>query len=140
MSDTPLRCSPADGQTSTAQLEQLVTDLQAKDALLSEARKALSSAPSLYREHTNEIERLNFLLLEAGRGVAEERKKRQEAETKERAAVAQQSSLAKARHELDVQVAGMRREVEEEKMKRSAAENRAMNLDRRVVDAENMVG
>jgi len=86
-----------------------------------------------------ELERLSLLLREAERGGEDEKKKRQEAESKERAAVAQQSSLAKSKHELDLQVAVLKREVEEERRKRAVSENRAIALDKRAADAENMV-
>jgi len=86
-----------------------------------------------------ELERLSLLLREAERGGEDEKKKRQEAESKYRAAVAQQSSPAKSKHELDLQVAVLKREVEEERRKRAVSENRAIALDKRAADAENMV-
>jgi hypothetical protein len=102
--------------------------------LLSEARKALATGPAMTRDHEMEIERLSLRLRETQREAADERQKKIEAETKERAAIAQQSSIAKSKHELDVQVEGLRRAAEEEKQKRVVAENRAMGLDKRLID------
>lgn len=102
-------------------VEQLTQDLQAAQAI---ATKTTATS--------GDYNRLQAKLDETEQALGDEKKKRADAEMRERSAIAGLSSTAKAKHEVEVQLARAKAETEQEKVMRQEIENRHMSWQKRV--------
>ena len=102
-------------------VDQLTQDLQAAQTIATK-----STASSV------DYKTLQARLEETEQALGDEKKKRADAEMRERSAIAGLSSTAKAKHEVEVQLARAKAETEQEKVRRQEIENRHMSWQKRV--------